>query len=193
MPAILYGATGDGGSREATAIAVEPRALLKILHSESGANTLISSKLAGAGDARVLIKEYQLDPVTYHGAARRLLPGQDGLRHPGHDSGRGEGRAEGREAAGRHPGVRAPGRSRSSASPRTFLENVEVDVSEFMLHQGIRLRDIVTDGRWTPVTDSDAMLGARDSAEGRRGARDAGSDGCRGDRNAGRTGSHQEG
>src|SRR5438445_6238747 len=61
VPGVLYG--GDGG--KATPISVEPRALLRILHSESGANTLISLKLAGAGDARVLVREYQLDPVTH--------------------------------------------------------------------------------------------------------------------------------
>src|SRR5258708_7149165 len=65
VPAVVYGATGDRGNRAATPIAVDPRALLRILHSESGANTLISLKLAGGGDARVLIKEYQLDPVTH--------------------------------------------------------------------------------------------------------------------------------
>src|SRR5437899_2516234 len=64
VPAVVYGASAEGTGREATAIAVDPRALLKILHSESGANTLISLKLGG-GDARVLIKEYQLDPVTH--------------------------------------------------------------------------------------------------------------------------------
>src|SRR5689334_20940970 len=65
VPAILYGAATDGSGREATPIAVSPKSLLKILHSESGANTLISLKLAGAGDARVLVKDYQLDPVTH--------------------------------------------------------------------------------------------------------------------------------
>src|SRR6476646_1326868 len=60
VPAVLYG--GDGG---ATPISVEPRALLKILHSQAGANTLISLKLAGTGDTRVLVKEYQLDPITH--------------------------------------------------------------------------------------------------------------------------------
>src|SRR5687768_16801649 len=65
VPAVMYGAAAEGDSREATPIAVDPRALLKILHSESGANTLISLKLGGGGDARVLIKEYQLDPVTH--------------------------------------------------------------------------------------------------------------------------------
>src|SRR5437588_3584082 len=61
VPGVLYG--GDGN--KATPITVEPKALLRILHSESGANTLISLKLAGAADARVLVKEYQLDPVTH--------------------------------------------------------------------------------------------------------------------------------
>ena len=61
VPAVLYG--GDG--KEATPIAVPPKALLKILHSESGQNTLISLKLAGASDTRVLVKDFQIDPVTH--------------------------------------------------------------------------------------------------------------------------------
>src|ERR687883_182018 len=40
-------------------------ALLKILHSDAGQNTLISLKLAGAGDTRVLVKDFQLDPITH--------------------------------------------------------------------------------------------------------------------------------
>src|SRR6476646_11302365 len=64
VPAVLYGESAPG-KNETTAISVEPKALLRILHSEAGANTLISLKLAGAGDTRVLVKEYQLDPVTH--------------------------------------------------------------------------------------------------------------------------------
>src|SRR5499426_2325400 len=60
VPGVLY---GEG--KDATPISVEPRALLRILHSESGANTLISLKLSGAGDARVLVKDFQLDPITH--------------------------------------------------------------------------------------------------------------------------------
>src|SRR5882762_610761 len=61
VPAVLYG--GDG--KEATAIAVPPKALLKILHSESGQNTLIALRLAGAGDTRVPGKDFQGDPITH--------------------------------------------------------------------------------------------------------------------------------
>ena len=42
VPAVVYGAASEGASRDAVSIAVEPKALLKILHSEAGANTLIS-------------------------------------------------------------------------------------------------------------------------------------------------------
>ena len=65
VPAIVYGASAAGEARTATPISVEPKALLKILHSESGANTLISLKLAGTADAKVLVKDYQLDPITH--------------------------------------------------------------------------------------------------------------------------------
>src|SRR5215218_8550886 len=56
LPAVVYGAGGP------MPVTVEPKALSRILHSESGANTIIT--LAGEGEARVLVKEYQLDPVT---------------------------------------------------------------------------------------------------------------------------------
>ena len=65
VPAVLYGATGEGATKEARPISVDPKALLRILHSDSGANTLISLKLTGEHDTRVLVKDYQLDPVTH--------------------------------------------------------------------------------------------------------------------------------
>src|SRR3954466_14894692 len=60
IPAVVYGA--EKGS--ATPIAVDPKMLLRILHSESGVNTLIGLQLDG-GDSRVLVKEYQLDPIGH--------------------------------------------------------------------------------------------------------------------------------
>ena len=34
VPAVLYGASSDGAGKDATPIAVEPKALLRILHSD---------------------------------------------------------------------------------------------------------------------------------------------------------------
>ena len=38
---------------------------MQILHSDSGVNTLIALKLDGAGDTRVLVKDFQVDPVSH--------------------------------------------------------------------------------------------------------------------------------
>src|SRR2546428_13764749 len=70
VPGVLYG--GDGA--KATPISVEPKALLKILHSESGANTLISVKLSWAAVTKVLVKAYQLDPVTHQELDAGIYP-----------------------------------------------------------------------------------------------------------------------
>jgi len=153
VPAVLYG--GDG--REATPIAVDPRALLKILHSESGANTLISLKLVGGGDARVLVKEYQLDPIThqilhadfYRVAMDRMLQVTVPV-----------------VVRGESPGVKQQGgilefvrrEIEVECLPADIPENVEIDVSELMVHQGVRVRDVATNPKWKPVSDGDMML-----------------------------------
>jgi large subunit ribosomal protein L25 len=35
---------------------------------------------------------------------------------------------------------------------------VDVDVSELMLHQGIRVRDVATSPKWKALTEGEAML-----------------------------------
>lgn len=59
VPAIVY-----GGKKEPRAVAVDPKLLLKIFRSESGANTIFQLNLQGTDQRRhVMIKEYQVDPV----------------------------------------------------------------------------------------------------------------------------------
>ena len=156
VPAVLYGASG-GANREATAIAVNPKALLKILHSESGANTLISLKLAGTADARVLVREYQLDPVThqllhadfYRVAMDRAIQVMIPVVVKGEPAGV-------KQQGGILEFVRRE--IEIECLPGDIPEHVEVDVSELMLHQGIRVRDLAVQPRWKPVSDSDMML-----------------------------------
>jgi large subunit ribosomal protein L25 len=153
VPGILYG--GDG--QQATAISVEPRALLKILHSESGANTLISLKLGNASDARVLVKDFQLDPVTrevlhadfYRVAMDRVLQVTIPLTVKGEAKGI-------KQQGGILEFIRRE--IEIECLPADIPEHVEIDVTELMLHQGIRVRDIATDPKWTPITDLDLML-----------------------------------
>jgi large subunit ribosomal protein L25 len=42
--------------------------------------------------------------------------------------------------------------------PGDIPEHIEVDVTELMLGQSIRLRDVATSPTWKPVTDADVML-----------------------------------
>ena len=153
VPAVLYGGDGKG----ATPISVEPRALLRILHSESGANTLISLRLAGAGDTRVLVKEYQLDPVTHHllhadfyrVAMDKALQVTIPVIVKGEPKGV-------KQQGGILEFVRRE--IEISCLPGDIPEHVEVDVSELMLHQGIRVRDLPTTGKWKAVSDAEMMI-----------------------------------
>ena len=54
--------------------------------------------------------------------------------------------------------------------PADIPEHIDVDVTELMLHQGIRVRDLPTDAKWKPVSDADMMIVHVDHAEGRGGA-----------------------
>ncbi len=157
VPAIVYGSTSEGAGANAVQIAVEPKALLRILHSESGANTLISLRLAGAGEAKVLVKEYQIDPVTnaiLHADFFRVrMDRMIQVTIPV-------------TIKGEPKGVKVQGgilefirrEIEVECLPADIPEHVEVDVSELMLHEGIRLRDVATDPKWTSLTDLDSML-----------------------------------
>jgi large subunit ribosomal protein L25 len=152
VPAVLY-----GGDRTATPIAVAPKALLKILHSDAGQNTLISLKLAGTGDTRVLVKDFQVDPIThallhadfYRVAMDQVLEVTIPI-----------------VVTGEPKGVKQQGGVLEfirreiviAVLPADIPESINVDVSELMLHQGVRVRDVTTNPKWTAVSDPDLML-----------------------------------
>ena len=159
IPAVLYGAEKG----KALEIAVDPKALLKILHSESGVNTLIGLvDQRGTGDAsrdtRVLVKEYQLDPIEhkllhadfYQVAMDKMLTVTVPI-----------------VLKGEARGVKQQGgvvdfvnrEIEIEVLPGDIPENITVDVSELMLNQGVRVRDLSTAGaKWTPVSDADLMI-----------------------------------
>ncbi|MEQ1868593.1 MAG: 50S ribosomal protein L25 [Vicinamibacterales bacterium] len=156
VPAVVYGAASVGASREATSIDVDPKALLRILHSDSGANTLISLKVAGAED-KVLVRDYLLDPVThailhadfYRVAMDKLLR----ITVPVVV----KGEAKGAKLQG---GIIEFVRREIEIEcfPGDIPEHVEVDVTELMVHDGVRVRDIAHESKWKPLLDPDTML-----------------------------------
>jgi large subunit ribosomal protein L25 len=152
VPAVLY---GDG--KEATPIAVPPKALLKILHSESGQNTLISLKLPGGGDTRVLVRDFQLDPIThqllhadfYRVAMDRVIQVTIPVSVRGEPKGV-------KQQGGIVEFIRRE--IVIECLPGDIPENVDVDISELLLHQGVRVRDVATNPKWRAVTEGEAML-----------------------------------
>jgi large subunit ribosomal protein L25 len=58
IPAVVY-----GGGGPAIPVAVDPKRILQILHSESGHNAIFTLEIAGKAPARVMIREWQTDPI----------------------------------------------------------------------------------------------------------------------------------
>jgi large subunit ribosomal protein L25 len=156
VPAILYG-TSEGANKGATPIAVNPRALLRILHSESGVNTLISLKLKGGAETKVLVKEYQLDPVSHavlHADFYRIRMDR-AIRVTIPVAVKGEPKGV-KQQGGVLEFIRRE--IEIECLPADIPESVEVDVSELLLHQGVRVRDLTMNPKWKAISDADMML-----------------------------------
>lgn len=153
IPAVLYG----GSEGAAQPLAVNPKELMRILKSDSGVNTLISLKLEGLGDTRVLVREYQLDPVShrllhadfYRVAMDKLLR----VTVPIHLTGEAKGiKAQGAivDFVNREIDV--------ECLPGDIPEHITVDVTELMLHDSVRVRDVAPDPKWKPVSEPDLLI-----------------------------------
>src|SRR5436190_17604636 len=58
VPAIVYGGKGDN-----IAVAVDPKALKKVLRSEAGRNAILKLDIAGSGATNAILKSWQVDPI----------------------------------------------------------------------------------------------------------------------------------
>ncbi len=137
-------------------VAVDPKKLLRILHSEAGANTLINLKLDG-GESRVMVKEYQLDPVThellhadfYQLAMDRAITVTVPIN-----------------VKGEAKGVKLEGgmidfitrEVQVECLPTDIPERIDVDVTELVLHQSVRLRDLPENPKWKILNEPETML-----------------------------------
>src|SRR5262245_14842735 len=156
LPAVVYGARKGNAVPEGVPVSVDPKMLMRILHSDSGVNTLIKLKVEGA-ETSVLVKEYQLDPVThkllhadfYQLAMDKVLT----LTVP--VSVKGEPR-----------GVKLQGglldfvtrEIEVECLPADIPEHIDIDVTDLELHQSIRVRDLPPHPKWKAVSDGETML-----------------------------------
>ena len=156
IPGVVYGQRKEGKLPEGVPVAVDPKAVLHILHSDSGANTLIKLSLDGK-ESQVMVKEYQLDPVThqllhadfYQLAMDKAITVTVPIL-----------------VKGTPEGVKLQGgmldfvtrELQVQCLPKDIPEHVDLDVSGLMLHQAIRLRDIPENPKWKALNDPDTML-----------------------------------
>src|SRR3954454_15048625 len=153
IPAVVYGAEKN----TAVEIAVDPKVLLRILHSESGVSTLFGLDGGDLAGGQAVVKEDQLDPIDnkllhadFYAVAmdkaitvtvRIVLKGEPkGVQQQGGIL----------DFVNRELEV--------ECLPGDIPEHIDVDVSELMLHQGIRVRDLQADAKWKPISDPDMMI-----------------------------------
>src|SRR5215813_7618636 len=58
VPGVVYGGKGDN-----IAVAVDPKALQKVLRSEAGRNAILKLDIAGSGATNAILKSWQVDPI----------------------------------------------------------------------------------------------------------------------------------
>jgi large subunit ribosomal protein L25 len=152
IPAVLY-----GGADGAVSLSVDPKVLSRILHSGSGLNSIIGLDVAGKGVTQVLVKEFLLDPIKHsmlHADFYRVQMDK-AITVTVMISLKGE--AKGVKLQGGI--VDFPHREvEVECLPGDIPDGLTIDVSELMIGQGVRLKDLATDGKWTPVSDPDTLI-----------------------------------
>ena len=153
IPAVVYG----GSAKESVPVSVDPKETLRILHSDSGVNTLIDLELAGGDSGQVLVKDFQLDPVSrellhvdfYRLAMDKAITVMVPVT-----------------LIGEAMGVKQQGglldfvnrEIQIECMPSEIPENVKVDVQELSIGDGVRVRDVVEGVTWKPISELDTLL-----------------------------------
>lgn len=153
IPAVLYG----GGDKSASeSVSVDPKELSRILHSKSGLNSLIALKVDGK-ETQVLVKEYQIDPVTHkliHADFYRVaMDKKIRVSVPVHLTGEAKGvKLQGGTMDFVHREVEV------ECLPSNIPSHITIDVTELTLSQGVRVKDLPTDGNWTAVSEPENLI-----------------------------------
>jgi large subunit ribosomal protein L25 len=151
-PGVLYGSGG-----ESVTVAVSPKELGRILHSTTGHNTIFNLAVNGGETVPVMIVDWQLDPVKdtlLHVDLKRIdLSQRITVKVPVHTHGEPKGvKIQG----GLHEIVTRE--IEIECLPDDIPEHFTVDVSELMMGQSIRARDVPVPESITLVSAPDAVI-----------------------------------
>jgi large subunit ribosomal protein L25 len=157
IPAVLYGAQKAGDPPAPEQVAVDPKPFMRILHSASGLNTLITLKVQGGADARVLVKNVQLDPITnapLHADFYRVnMDRKIKVTVPVHLKGEARGvKQDGGVLDFVHREIEV------EVLPANIPDAIDVDVTDLGIGDSVHVRDLAASAAWTPVSDTDMMI-----------------------------------
>lgn len=153
LPAVVYGGEGSVG----IPVSVDPKVLLEIFHSESGVNTLIGLSVDDGNASQVLVKEFQVHPVSsellhvdfYRLALDKRITVSVPIVLKGEPLGVTQ---QGGLVDFIHRDVEV------ECMPTEIPKRIEVDISDLMIGQGVRLHEVSGDVPWSPVSDPDTLL-----------------------------------
>jgi large subunit ribosomal protein L25 len=157
IPAVLYGASKAGEAPAPESVAVDPKPFMRILHSASGLNTLITLKVQGGTDARVLVKDVQLDPVSHHPLHadfyRVNMDRKINVTVPVVLRGESRGvKLDGGVLDFVHREIEV------EVLPANIPDSIEVDVTDLGIGDSVHVRDVASNAAWTPISDPDMMI-----------------------------------
>jgi large subunit ribosomal protein L25 len=152
IPAIIYGAF-----KEPISIAIDPREILKIVHSSTGYNTIFNLQVNGGENTPVMVVDHQSDPIKgtlLHADLKRIdLSKRLRVTVPVHTQ-------------GEPKGVKVQGGlleiiTRSieiECLPDDIPEHFIVDVTELMMGQNRRASEVALTGTIKLVSDPQAVI-----------------------------------
>ncbi len=152
VPAVVY-----GGSKETEAVALDPKAILKVLRSEAGRNTILTLDIEGGSQDNVILKDWVVDPVLetiLHADFQRIAMDKI-LRVTIPILVRGEAIGVKAEDGLLDMVMREVG---AECLPADIPERIECDVTDLHLHESIRVRDLPVPKGVTILDQPDSVV-----------------------------------
>jgi large subunit ribosomal protein L25 len=152
IPATLYGAKASP-----VALALDPKQIGQILHSESGHNTIFNLKVAGGESTAAMIVDWQREPLRgrlLHVDLKRIALDQlIRVKVPIQTQGEAEGvKLQGGilEVVTREVEI--------ECLPSDIPEHITVDVTTLSIGQNLRVGDLKLDAKQRVITDADRVI-----------------------------------
>lgn len=152
VPAVVY-----GGAEGSVPVSIDPKMIYKLLRSEAGRNTILTLAVDGGSDSKVILKDWQVDPVReniLHADFQRIAMDQV-LRVNIPIAIRGEA-----------IGVKTEGglldlvlrEIEVECLPKDIPERIECDVSELAMNESIRVSGLPLPESVELITDASRVV-----------------------------------